>query len=115
MSDSLFPLREASWIIADVAVSAKRLELTDRVTREAPVRVETLQTAGCCNQWNLGRVAAPEIVDRREQLISEANTNPRKPNWDTSKFFTGSGGAGDAVSTELWQHELKEANEAVDV
>ena len=63
----------------------------------------------------MGGVAALEIVARRVQLITEAYANPQKPNWDTSKFFSGISGAGDAVSPELRQYALKKAKDAVDV
>ena len=63
----------------------KRLESTDRVAHELWVLVETLETAG-----ELGELAALEIVARRVQLITEACAKLQKPNWDTSKFFSGS-------------------------
>ena len=52
---------------------------------------------------------------RRVQLITEAYANLQKPNWDTSKVFSGISGAGDAVSLELRQHVFQKAKDAVDV
>ena len=62
-----------------------------------------------------GRGAALEIGARRVQLITEACAKPQKPNWDTSKFFSGTCAAVDAMSPELRQYVLKKAKGAVDV
>ena len=93
----------------------KRLESTDRVAHELRVLVETLQTAGSYDQLNLGRLAAIEIVARLVQIITEAHANTQKPNWDTSKFFSGTSAAGDAESPQLRQYVVKKAKDAVDV
>ena len=92
----------------------KRPESTDRFTHE-PVLVETLQTAGSYDHLILGRLAALEIVARRVQLTAEPHANPQTPNWDTSKFFSGTSAAGDSVSLDLKQYVLKKAKDAVDV
>ena len=78
----------------------RRLESTDRVAHELRVLGETLQAAGSYDQLNLGGVAAFEIVARRVQLITEAYSNPQKPDWDTTKFFSGRGGAGQQKKTD---------------
>ena len=54
----------------------KRLESTDRVAHELQVLVETMRTAGFCDQINLGERSGPR----------DCGSNPQKPHWDTSKF-----------------------------
>ena len=76
---------------------------------------EALRTSGSYDQLNLGDATARKKVARRVLVITETYSNPQKPNWDTSKFFSGMGGAGDPASPELRQHGFKKAKDAFDV
>ena len=66
-----------------------------------------LYFAGTFDQVNIGAFVSLEVVARRIQLITEAYSNPARPNWEAARLFMGQTLAEDAVVPALRTYVAK--------
>lgn len=91
---------------------SKRVEESDRVYHEMRALVDALEAGGVYDQMNLGSIAMFEGLARRLQTIFDAyEQSATKPNFESARFFRGSGAATDAVSPELRNFAARRARD----
>lgn len=96
-------------------MKAKGVEVTDRIYHEMKVLIDILFYAGTHDQLNLPNLTCLEVAVRRVQAITEAYSNPSRPDWSDARLFTGQGSPEDCVSPQFRSYAVKKKKDELEL